>query len=462
MTLDEAAPLVAVTCTLTGLIVGGIDFLIRKSVMKHRDTLVKELSEKVVALQMENANLRVSLNQAVKHEELLKQQLEDVGTALSIEKKCVDALAQEKSELMDRLGALEEVALSLETGRKAHDNRIRRALKLEGTIWTQQPMTGVPAFRPLAERRTPIVSVLNLKGGVGKTTLTAYLGWALSRLGYRVLLIDLDLQGSLSSLFIPQDELAELGCKDEHLLRGFLAQACKDRKTKLCDYALPSAHLAADSRIVATTDRLAYAELNLTVQWLLRIGGNARAWNGAHDSRMILRRSLHSKAVSKQFDVVLLDCPPLVNMCCVNALAASDFVLAPITPSEKTIERISPLLGRIKEVRASGVNPDLNMLGIVLNSTAGRILTTREEDMLLTLPDKCLDVFNNPVARFDTTIPHRVQIRAAGAGFCTPEDELAGTFEQLAVEFSKRLPGCCWNVGERKSKKKQQSAEGPA
>ena len=72
-------------------------------------------------------------------------------------------------------------------------NTVKRALEMEGAIWTQPVMAGTAPFRPLAERQTPIVSVINLKGGVGKTTLTAYLGWALAERGYRVLMVDLDL-----------------------------------------------------------------------------------------------------------------------------------------------------------------------------------------------------------------------------------------------------------------------------
>ena len=50
---------------------------------------------------------------------------------------------------------------------------------------------------------------------------------------------------------------------------------------------------------------------------------------------MILRRALHAPGLYRRFDVVLLDCPPLINLCCANALAASDYVLTPVVPSVK-------------------------------------------------------------------------------------------------------------------------------
>src|SRR5262249_8149311 len=88
-------------------------------------------------------------------------------------------------------------------------NRIRRALTRDAQTWTEKVLSSVPDFRGLDPegRRTPIISVLNLKGGVGKTTTTANLGAALDTMGYRVLFVDLDLQGSLSSLFL--DEAAQ-------------------------------------------------------------------------------------------------------------------------------------------------------------------------------------------------------------------------------------------------------------
>jgi chromosome partitioning protein len=294
------------------------------------------------------------------------------------------------------------------------------------------------------------VSVLNLKGGVGKTTLTAYLGWALAARGYRVLLVDLDLQGSLSSLFVPNDELGRLAKHEHKLLHHYLADLAEKKTARLIDFTLPVPQLNAHSRLVAATDRLAYAELNQTVQWLLRVGGSGSGWNGRHDGRMILRKALHAPGLARRFDVVLIDCPPFLNLCCANALAASDYVLAPVMPSVKSVERITPLLKRVMEVKAEA-NPDLKMLGVVVNGTQERELSPKEEDLLFDLPRLCLDVYGMDVYRFDTTVPQRVAVREGEAAFAAPDDKhsLRTTFEALAEEFLKRLPACCRQPGER-------------
>src|SRR5947209_2862347 len=166
----------------------------------------------------------------------------------------------------------------------ARNNRVRKALKLEGAIWTQPVIAGTFKFRSLADRRTPIISVLNLKGGVGKTTLTAYLAWALARRGYRVLLVDLDLQGSLTGFFVPNATLKAMDTQGQ-LLRHYLDGVVKDRSVKLADFAVPLPQLNDRSRLIATTDNLAYSELGLTFQWLLLIGRPANQWNGRRDVR---------------------------------------------------------------------------------------------------------------------------------------------------------------------------------
>lgn len=63
-------------------------------------------------------------------------------------------------------------------------------------------------------------------------------------------------------------------------------------------------------------------------------------------------------------------------------------VLIPVTPSPKAIERVPPLLRRVVEIRANGVNPELNVLGVVVNRSEGKALSPREEDLFVNLPDE--------------------------------------------------------------------------
>src|SRR5262245_52663860 len=272
MTTEQTLGIIGAVVAVLGIVVTGIDFLIRKWLQKHRDELIISLNQQI-------ATLTTSIQQATRERDDARSQrdtalnnLTTTSAALATATGEDLTLSNQLHERGEELTELKETKVALDKHQKTHDNRIRRALKLEGAIWTQPVMADTPQFRPLAERRTPIISVLNLKGGVGKTTLTAYLAWALSNRGYRVLLVDLDLQGSLSSLFLRNDELARLG-KAESLLQHFLNGVTKSDnerpKRKLLDFAVPVPQLNKHSRLVAASDKLAYAELSQSVRWLL-------------------------------------------------------------------------------------------------------------------------------------------------------------------------------------------------
>src|SRR5262245_64704338 len=115
---------------------------------------------------------------------------------------------------------------------------MKKAMELEGKVWERNILQGTPRFRPLSERHAAVISVLNLKGGVGKTTVTAHLGAALSAKGYKVLLMDLDLQGSLSSLFMSESALVQRS-KDKLLLQHFLLNKAERRKANPLECCVP-------------------------------------------------------------------------------------------------------------------------------------------------------------------------------------------------------------------------------
>ncbi len=320
--------------------------------------------------------------------------------------------------------------------------RMRRALKLEGQLWAAKALQSRPKFRDLAWRQRAVVSVLNLKGGVGKTTITAHLGAALARRGYRVLVIDLDLQGSLTSMLLPQAKISHLYA-DGKLLQHFFNRAAEDKTTKITGYAQPvlQVHETGGSLgIVGTTDALAYSELNLTMRWLLH--------SGRRDTRFLLRKALHLISVGNDYDIVLLDCPPLINISCVNALAASDYLLVPTTLSQKSLERVPLLLKRVlrSEKFLRHINHELRVLGLVANRTWRDELSAGEKDDWDRLATRCKDVYGQEVRRLLTIIPQQnKEIRDSESefGLPDPDSRLAAVFSQLATEIEKELPSEC-------------------
>jgi cellulose biosynthesis protein BcsQ len=310
---------------------------------------------------------------------------------------------------------------------------LKRAMKLEGKVWERRPLQGTPQFRPLNERHAAVLSVLNLKGGVGKTTVTANLGAAFARKGYRVLLVDLDLQGSLSGLFVHETVLGGWN-REKRMLQHFLIEAAEKRKANVLEYCAPI--FDGKSAILPNSDSMAYAELNLTMRWLLR--------EGKRDTRFLLRKGLQQKRVARAYDIVLLDCPPLFNTCCVNALAASDYILIPVVPSQQAIDRVPLLLERLQGLHQV-INPSLQVMGALLNRTRGASLTAWEQDLWHDMLEQGQDRWRLPVHAFGTFIRQTTEVREHEAEYTPPApgSELGELFARLAAEVEARLPGDC-------------------
>src|SRR2546430_5634622 len=251
----------------------------------------KELQDQVGQLKLDLGQLQERHNNL----QQVQAETEDETRKARAELRLAQGHARDKeTEFTNELESAKDRAVRMEANEKRTARLIKQMLQLEGRFWEKRIHAGAPQFRPLAERKAAIISILNLKGGVGKTTITAHLGAALANRGYRPLLVDIDLQGSLSSMFIPLDKLVERA-DEGRLLQHFLSQTAHQRGLNLLEFIAP----VLDDRagLVATTDKMAYAELNLTMHWLLRLG--------QRDTRFLLRRALHQKRVTNQYDVIL-------------------------------------------------------------------------------------------------------------------------------------------------------------
>jgi cellulose biosynthesis protein BcsQ len=365
------------------------------------------------------------------------QQLAETTKHLEDARRLAEKLEVESKTLKTSLNTLQGDLTTHQSHLDGERRRIQKALSKDGQTWTEKVRYNAPDFRPLdpEDRRMPIISVLNLKGGVGKTTITANLAAALDGMGYRVLLLDLDLQGSLTALFLSDAEQAHLFAT-EHTLGDFLAASFEAESPNLPrDYARPILP-GRKSALVPTNDALTYAEANLTIRWLLR--------EGNRDPRFLLRKELHFRRVTNDYDIVLLDCPPLINVCCVNALAASDYLLVPVMPSKQATVRAPILLKRLKEIRAN-INPDLKVMGIVANRTHWSDLTADEQSRLALLRVQCKDVLGEEVPQFQRFIRQNAEFRTVEdeGRPMRPGDEMYPVFLELAQEVQSRLPAFC-------------------
>jgi chromosome partitioning protein len=435
---------------LTGVgTVLGVAFTIYKAA---HDRQVKALQRRSEELERDNEKLRIEGTEALRPlVTQLQRQLEEAeGELQAAKEERAAAEAGRRSELAaveGECGRLRETSQAL-TGKleeakedlalkdradRARANLLKKAMKLQGKVWERKVLQGIPRVRPLAERRAAVISILNLKGGVGKTTITAHLGAALSAKGYNALLVDLDLQGSLSSLFMSETALVQRW-KEKRLLQHFLLSTAERRRANLLECCVPI--LGGKSAIVPSSDSMAYAELNLTMHWLLRLG--------RRDTRFLLRKALQQKRITRRYDIALLDCPPLFNTCCVNALAASDYILIPVLPSQKAAERVPLLMERLRSLHRV-INPDLQVMGAVLNRTHSAQLTTREQDLWRNMLEQAQTQWGLPIYAFETTIRQTTEVRDSETEFSAPApgSELYSVFSRLTAELEERLPREC-------------------
>ncbi len=255
------------------------------------------------------------------------------------------------------------------------------------------------------------IAVLSQKGGTGKTTTVRTLADALQRAQVRTLSIDLDPQGNLSDyLDVAPD--AEPTIADVLAGRATLAEAIHDE------------------RVVPANLSLAEAELML---------------GGKMGRELTLRRAL-AKAPAG-YDVVLIDCPPSLGLLTVNALVAADYALITAEAQYFALQGVEQAMEVIELARDS-LNPDLQLLGILLNLADMRTVHSREALLSLreSFGEKVLEsVVRSSIAyaesaeRAVSILDHRPDL---GADYLALTDELLGRLPEMkqAREQLAQLP----------------------
>jgi chromosome partitioning protein len=214
---------------------------------------------------------------------------------------------------------------------------------------TGRPMPDLPEPASLTSHGSArIVSMVNQKGGVGKTTTTINLGASLAEYGRKVLLVDFDPQGSLS---------VGLGL-NPHQMELTVYNLLMDREVALGDVVVPTGVPGMD--LLPSNIDLSAAEVQL-VHEVAR--------------EQTLARVL-APAIEK-YDVILIDCQPSLGLLTVNALTASDSVLVPLECEYFALRGVALLKTTIDKVRER-LNPKLKIDGVLGTMYDGRTLHGRE------------------------------------------------------------------------------------
>ncbi|HBL39073.1 TPA: chromosome partitioning protein ParA [Candidatus Uhrbacteria bacterium] len=243
-----------------------------------------------------------------------------------------------------------------------------------------------------------IVSVVNQKGGVGKTTTAVNLAAYLAHHGKFVLLVDLDPQANASS---------GLGVTAE---AGVYEAMMGVRSSK--ELVVNTAHEGL--RMIPSTINLAGAPVEL-------VGLDRREWK-LHEALLEVRND---------YDYILIDNPPSLGLLTINGLVASDALLIPVQAEYYALEGLSQLMQTVQLVR-DGIKPEIDVMGAVITMYDPR--TTLSRDVL----EELYKHFPNRI--FRSVIPRNVRLaEAPSAGksilHYDPSSKGAKAYERLAREF---------------------------
>lgn len=219
-----------------------------------------------------------------------------------------------------------------------------------------------------------VIAIANQKGGVGKTTSSVNLAAALARLGKNVLLIDLDPQGNAT---------VSVGVDKDQLNASVFEVLVGECKTK-----------AAIVRVEQTGIDLLPANGDLTAAEVVLLEEDM----GPKRLRKALRK------VRDQYDVIIIDCPPTLNMLTLNALTAADGIVVPVQCEFFALEGLSSLMSTIATIQGE-LNPDLHIDGLL------RTMHDRRNNLANDVSNQLVSHFGMKVLQ--TIVPRNVRLAEA-------------------------------------------------
>ena len=219
-----------------------------------------------------------------------------------------------------------------------------------------------------------IITIANQKGGVGKTTTAINLSACLAEAGQHVMLVDFDPQGNASSGLGVEIE------EHEHTVYDLMAE-----EAGLDECLVKNVQDNLD--VLPSDMNLAGAEIE---------------FQEIENKETLLKRYLDQ--VRDDYDFILIDCPPSLNILTINALTAADTVLVPIQCEYYALEGLSQLVATIRQVKRL-YNPTLDLEGVLLTMYDGRLNLTMQvvAEVKKFFPQKV----------YKTTIPRNVRLSEA-------------------------------------------------
>ena len=194
---------------------------------------------------------------------------------------------------------------------------------------------------------TKTICFTNNKGGSGKSTTCANVGYALSTLGKKVLLIDGDMQMNLTLSFFNDEISLEYAKGEKNLYRGIVSQS------DLSDFVVSTEYKGLD--LIPSSTLMSSIEFELFTKW---------------QREFILRKCLEPVKATGVYDYVLIDSPPTLGGWVMNIMCASDYLVVPVEASPWGLFGLANMFDFVGQVKQ--IAPTLSVLGIAITKADER------------------------------------------------------------------------------------------
>ncbi|MEM9180123.1 MAG: ParA family protein [Pseudomonadota bacterium] len=284
--------------------------------------------------------------------------------------------------------------------KQANDIRRYRSLKealLGGdkSLWNSHPTVPIDGYDTLINSsEINVVAVMNLKGGVGKTTITSNLAAHFSQsMNKRVLIVDLDYQGSATAALLRMMRYEDVPY--QHAKRMF---SSANKMPTLPEFTMPIGDRLPRVDLVPCSYEFAALENRNMVSWLFQ--------ETDHDPRYRLPALLYSEEFRERYDVVIIDAPPRLSLGAINALTACRTLLVPTIPDLMSTEAVGNFMSQLNAL-AEILNPALQRVLLGVNRSASTNMSS-EEQRLIKRAEEYMSSWRGVVRTIPQNIPNRV------------------------------------------------------